>query len=162
MSRRIALLLTLTLLAAAVTGCTNPSPKPTQSAEQATDAHVAPEQTVQPVAGLSDMPADQKTSELNSEFVTEWPVVSGTVLSAEAATANELKFVVAANAPATAVEEWYRSVAAGRAFVLNDESRADDGTVTLKFYRAGLSYVVEITPTGASTARVQGTLTFGQ
>jgi hypothetical protein len=72
---------------------------------------------------------------------------------------NELKFVLAVNAPAASVEKWYRTVMQGRAFVLQDESRADDGTVSLEFMRAGLTYVVAISPVNDTTTRVTSTLT---
>jgi hypothetical protein len=135
--------------------CAGPTPPPNivPSSPPAAGQHIDPGSSTRPIAGLTDMTADQKHAELDSGFVAEWPAVSGTVKGVKLVGTNELDFTIDVSAPATAVAEWYRTVMASRAFVAGAES-ASGGSSTLRFSRAGVFYNVRITPTGPSTSQV--------
>jgi hypothetical protein len=152
------------LLALALAGCTPgapPSatiPAPTQTTST---GHINPGQTTQPVAGLTDMPAEKKTSQLDSGFVTEWPVVDGTVTDSHLV-GPDLIFTVDVPAPASSVEAWYRTVMRGRAFILRGESKTASGGVRLDFSRAGIQYVVLVKPTAGGVATVKSGIGSGK
>ena len=116
---------------------------------------------MQPVAGLTDMPAEQKLAELDSGFPTEWPVVSGRVVTAKAVSPTRLDFALSVAASADAVQRWYRTVLPGRAYVLAHEAASDGGAVLFTFTRAGTFYYVRIEPAGEGSSRVSATLNNG-
>jgi hypothetical protein len=162
MKCRLPALIVCALVALALVGCSAKAPGGAETPAPSADApHVAPESTVQPIGGVSEMPAQQKTAELNSEFVTEWPVVAGKVISADSPDGAQLRFVLSVNASAAAVEQWYRAVMEGRAFILSEDLQTSSGGVVLKYSRAGLRYVVEIEPEGDKDSQVVGTITSG-
>lgn len=160
MTHRLLPLVACALFALALAGCAEPAPK---NAAAPTSQSLAPRHTspgaTRPVGGLAEMPAAQKLAELNSSFVTEWPVAAGKVLGASARSGNRLDYALEVAAPAATVEQWYRTVMEERAFVLTAESASPDGGATLTYFRAGMGYVVRIDPTGDRSSRVQGTLT---
>ena len=162
--RPLAVTFACAALGAALTGCAAATTTrvPAPATAPATTSHIDPGGTTQPIGELAEMPAAQKKAQLNSAFVTEWPVVAGKVVSSATPSAEELDFTLAVPFSAQAVEEWYRKAMNGRAFVLTRSERDAGGIATLTFLRAGVTYVVRIEPDGRSASRVRTIITAGR
>ena len=166
--RTLLIVATVAVLVTALTGCSagaesHPLIQPATSSSTPTGStHVDPMASLKPVAGLTEMSAEQKHAELDSAFNAEWPVVAGRVTSVKLANPQELDFALAVAAPASSVEQWYRSVMGNRAFTTRADTTGDDGTVTITFFRAGLYYRVRIAPTAGGTAVVTSAVSQGR
>jgi len=160
MNRALHILCACAVVTTALAGCARPMPTsyPVPAAQSPAPTHVDPGQTTQPIGGLTEMPAEQKTAQISSAFVTEWPVVVGKVLGANAPNKRELHYALEVAAPASTVEQWYRATMGGREFVLTREAKTSTGGVVLTYFRAGMTYVIEIEPDGESVSRVRATL----